>query len=287
MEKCTNWLQWLNNTRFSSMSDDEKSNFDKSLNYIRDNVLNIAQIQPNEKVIDIGTGTGLLAFGALEKINKDGLVVFSDISKECLQFCKEICEQKFPDKNAEFVYSDCSHIDFQDEYFDKVLMRSVLAHIVEKQPAINEIYRILKKGGVFAAFEPLLGTNIRYHELTNSSQIDDYEDFKNAENQIMTDKNNSLTNFDNFSLQENFEKAGFSDIQITLQDVVSKYVVKEGMVNKWFESVQSPNHKSMRDNFLNFFNEEKVDNYIKQVEKALMGKELSTCVKVAWMRVQK
>ena len=287
MEKCANWLEWLNQTRFSSMSETEKNNFDKSLEYIRDNVLSIAKINPSDKIIDIGTGTGLLAFGALEKINENGLVVFSDISKECLAFCKGVCEEKYPNKHTDFIYADCSTIDVEDDFFDKVLMRSVLAHIVEKQPAINEIYRILNKGGIFAAFEPLLGTNIRYHEITEPSQIDEYEEFKNAENEIMTDKNNSLTNFDNFTLENNFKVAGFSDIKITLQDVISKYVVTEGMVDKWFESVQSPNHRCMRDNFLKFFNEEKVDNYIRQVEKSLLGKELTTCVKVAWIRVQK
>ena len=77
MSECKNWLEWLNVTRFSSMNQEERANFSKSLFYIRDAVLESARIQPNDKILDIGTGTGLLAFGALEKID-DGLVVFSN-----------------------------------------------------------------------------------------------------------------------------------------------------------------------------------------------------------------
>ncbi len=287
MADCENWLQWLNETRFSSMSDEEKSNFDKSLNYIRDKILDFAKISPDDKIIDIGTGTGLLAFGAADIISDKGLVVFSDVSKECLAFCEEECRKKYPDKNARFVYAPCDKIPFDDNFFDKVLMRSVLAHIVDKQTAIDEIYRVLNKNGEFIAFEPLLSTNVRYHQLTNSEDIDCYAEFKVAEDEIMSDPNNSLTNFDNESLAQNLKISGFSDIQLTLQDVVSNFVVADGVVKKWFESVQSPHHCSMKDNFLKYFDENKVENYIAQVQKALLGKEISTNVKVVWIKAKK
>lgn len=287
MSNCENWLQWLNETRFSSMSEQEKENFDKSLVYIRDKVLDFAQIKPSDKVIDIGTGTGLLAFGALEKISDEGCVVFSDVSKECLAFCEEECRHKYSDKNTDFVYASCDKIPFENNTFDKVLMRSVLAHIVDKQSATDEIYRILKQGGEFIAFEPLLSTNVRYHQLTSKDEIDDYEDFKQAEDAIMSDKNNSLTNFDNDTLAQNLKQSGFSNIQLTLQDVVSNFVVAPDVVKKWFESVQSPNHPCMKDNFLKFFDENKVEKYITQVQKALLGKEISTTVKVVWVKAVK
>lgn len=287
MSSCENWLQWLNETRFSSMSEQEKENFDKSLIYIRDKVLDFAQIKPTDKVIDIGTGTGLIAFGALEKISDEGCVVFSDVSKECLAFCEEECKNKFPNKKVEFVYAPCDKLPFGENTFDKVLMRSVLAHIVDKQSATDEIFRILKTNGEFIAFEPLLSTNVRYHQLTTKDEIDDYDEFKKAEDEIMSDENNSLTNFDNETLAQNLKKSGFSNIQLTLQDVVSTFVVAPNVVNKWFESAQSPNHPCMKDNFLRFFDKDKVEHYINQVEKALLGKEISTTVKVLWIKAVK
>ena len=60
MSECENWLEWLNVTRFSSMNQEERANFSKSLFYIRDAVLESARIQPNDKILDIGTGTGII-----------------------------------------------------------------------------------------------------------------------------------------------------------------------------------------------------------------------------------
>ena len=78
--------------------------------------------------------------------------------------------------------SPCEEIALPDNSVDKALMRSVLVHIVDKQPAINEIYRILKKGGHFCCFEPIIASNTRYWELTDPKNIRLYEDFKKAEN---------------------------------------------------------------------------------------------------------
>ena len=58
---CENWSQWLNETRFSALTDDMKIQNMKWLEAVRDVVLTYAQITKNDVVLDIGTGTGYLA----------------------------------------------------------------------------------------------------------------------------------------------------------------------------------------------------------------------------------
>lgn len=51
-------------------------------------------------------------------------------------------------------------------------MRSVLVHVVNKQPAISEIYRVLKPGGKLCAFEPIIRSNTRYWEILDPMYIE-------------------------------------------------------------------------------------------------------------------
>ena len=57
---------------------------------VRDRVLDGAGLQGGETLLDVGCGEGLIGFGALER--GAGHVVFSDISDDLLDFCREAAE---------------------------------------------------------------------------------------------------------------------------------------------------------------------------------------------------
>src|SRR5215813_9608182 len=56
---------------------------------VRDKVLDKAQLRPDDTVLDVGAGDGLIAFSALERLGPDGQVIFSDISQDLLDHCQE------------------------------------------------------------------------------------------------------------------------------------------------------------------------------------------------------
>jgi len=274
-ELCKNWTEWLKKNRFAGQTPEMIAQTTRWLEAVRDVILVYADIQKYDTVIDIGTGMGLLAFKALEIQNFEGKVIFSDKFQDCLDDCKRILDETGVVSGYEMLLCPCEHIPLPEGSVHKALIRSVLVHISDKQPAINEIYRILKPGGKFCAFEPIIRSNTRYWEIIDSKEITDYDDFKKVENELMSDPLDSLCNFDDITLKENLIKAGFSIPEIKIQQVLSKYVVQPNMVPEWFNNPPSPNQPSTKERFLKYFDEAKVNRYMTEVQAYLTGREIS------------
>lgn len=275
---CKNWTQWLKETRFSALTEELKAETIQWLDSVGTAVINMAQIQPNDTVLDIGCGTGLLSFKAieiLEKLNGEGKVIFSDKFPDCLETCKGFLNENPTTVNCEFLNASCEDLKLPEGSVDKAVMRSVLVHIVDKQSAINEIFRVLKTGGYFCAFEPIIRSNTRYSELLDPQYIENYHEFKDAEAKLMSDPNDSLCNFDDFTIKNNLVKAGFSSPSTMIHTIESKYTVTREMVVPWFVSPPSPDRPSMKERFMTFFDEKKVDKYISDVQNYLTGREIS------------
>lgn len=274
-EICKNWTQWLKQNRFAGQTPEMIEQTTKWLEAVRDVILVYAEIMPHETIIDIGCGTGLLAFKALEMQDCKGKVIFSDKFQDCLDDCKKILDEAGVTQGFEMLLSPCEHIALPESSVHKALMRSVLVHVVHKQPAISEIYRILKPGGKFCAFEPVIRSNTRYWEILDPIYIEKYEDFKQVENEIMENQFDSLCNFDENTLKINLEIAGFSVPDVKVQQVASKYIVQPGMVPEWFNNPPSPGQPSTKERYLKYFDEDTVNKYMQDVQSYLTGREIS------------
>lgn len=272
---CKNWTQWLKQNRFAGQTPEMIEQTTKWLEAVRDVVLVYAEIKPYETVIDIGTGTGLLAFKALEMQDCKGKIIFSDKFQDCLDDCKRILDESGVRGGYEMLLSPCEHIALPESTVHKALMRSVLVHIVNKQLAINEVYRILKPGGKFCAFEPVIRSNTRYWEITDPMHIEKYEDFKRIENELMENPLDSLCNFDQDTIKTNLEIAGFSIPEVKVQEVRSNYIVQDGMVEQWFNNPPSPGQASTKERYLKYFDEVTVDKYMSDVQNYLTNREIS------------
>ena len=286
-EICKNWTQWLKQNRFAGQTPEMIEQTTKWLEAVRDVILVYAEIMPHETVIDIGCGTGLLAFRALELQQCMGKIIFSDKFQDCLDDCQRILDESNVTTGYEMLLSPCEHIALPASTAHKALMRSVLVHIVNKQPAISEIYRILKPGGKFCAFEPVIRSNTRYWELIDPMYIDKYEDFKKAENEMMESPLDSLCNFDEDTLKTNLEIAGFSIPDVKVQEVASKYVVQAGMVEQWFNNPPSPGQPTTKERYMKYFDEETVNRFMQDVQNYLTGREISLRSKAVFINATK
>lgn len=286
-EICKNWSNWLKKTRFSYMNELQIQQTLNWLNSIKNKVLDLADLKENQKIADFGCGSGLLGFGVLERFLDKVELIFSDKFEDCIDECKKLLNEMNIENNVKFLQSDISDIKLNSNYLDRALTRSVLVHVVQKEPVFAELFRVLKSGGYYCAFEPIIRENTRYYELLLPNEISDYFDFRKAEKEFMENPNDPLVNFSAQSLDEGLTNTGFSDVTINVGIAKSKYQPTKDAILNWFISPPSPNLKSMKERFLDYFEETKVDNYIKEVQEILSKKEITISSKTALIKAIK
>jgi arsenite methyltransferase len=120
----------------------------------REKVLDRAGLVEGETLLDVGCGEGLIGFGALER--GAGHVVFSDISDDLLDFCREAAEAAGVADLCSFVNAGAADLaGVGDASVDVVTTRSVLIYVPDKARAFGEFARVLRSGGRASLFEPI------------------------------------------------------------------------------------------------------------------------------------
>ncbi len=78
------WADWLLKHRHGG-NEEHHLKVIEHMKPVRDKVLANAKLGRGETLLDVGTGDGLIGFGAVEKVGADGKVIFSDISQQLLE----------------------------------------------------------------------------------------------------------------------------------------------------------------------------------------------------------
>ena len=110
-------------------------------------LIELVDLKPGERVLDVGTGTGAVAFDAARKVGADGCVAGIDTSPRMLKRARENAA-KSGLKNVEFRKRNSSSLDWPDESFDAVI--SCLGQPEapwDVRPAFAEWHRVLVPGG--------------------------------------------------------------------------------------------------------------------------------------------
>ena len=120
----------------------------------RDRILKLHQWKGGEKVLDVGTGLGLLMIGAAKKLNSGksyGIDIFNsyDLSGNAIEQTKVNIELEKVSGNTEVLSENILKTNFDNNYFDVIISNLCLHNLYkpeERKQACREIYRILKPG---------------------------------------------------------------------------------------------------------------------------------------------
>ncbi|MEO6837394.1 MAG: class I SAM-dependent methyltransferase [Ginsengibacter sp.] len=121
----------------------------------RDRIINLHQWKGNEKVLDVGTGLGLLMIGTAKKLDSGksyGIDIFNsyDLSDNNIDQTKNNIHLENVDDKTEIISENICKTTFSDNYFDVVVSNLCLHNIYNKEErklACKEIFRVLKTGG--------------------------------------------------------------------------------------------------------------------------------------------
>ncbi|RUM73390.1 MAG: SAM-dependent methyltransferase [Sulfurovum sp.] len=95
------------------------------------------------KVLDVGAGTGVLCRFA--RVCRDDLVLDAvDPAIGMLHYCDDAITTHV---------ARAEKLPFKDEHFDAVMTGEALHHFDDVHQALLEIYRVLKKGGLFFIYD--------------------------------------------------------------------------------------------------------------------------------------
>ena len=113
----------------------------------------VKKIKNNPKnVLDIATGTADLAIITAKYTNAE--IIGLDISDQMLKVGKEKITNKNLNSRIKLINGDAENLSFNNETFDAITVGFGVRNFENLEKGLNEIYRVIKKGGYVAILEP-------------------------------------------------------------------------------------------------------------------------------------
>ena len=113
------------------------------------NPIVLANLQKGETVLDLGSGGGIDALISAKLVGPEGIVYGLDMTDEMLELANRN-KEKMGAENVAFLKGYIEEIPLGDESVDVITSNCVINLCEDKEAAMTEAYRVLKKGGRLA-----------------------------------------------------------------------------------------------------------------------------------------
>ncbi len=185
-----------------------------------------ADLRSKHKVLDIATGTGLVAIEAAHLVGASGHVVGVDISTGMLK----VAQQKISAlglSNIEIVVADAENLDFPDNSFDRVLCCEALPFMTNLPADLRLWHRFLVPDGLIglcAHAETAFPTGVVLQKVAQRHGVElIFSDLTGTEQKCYT----------------LLEEAGFEDIEVKIEQFGS-YISLSETKGAWEGSLKHP-----------------------------------------------
>lgn len=121
-------------------------------------LLELAELQPGERVLDVACGTGNISLPATKAVGPQGRVVGVDLAEGMIAQARRKAQQMGL-ANIDLRVGDAEHLDLENGLFDAVLCGLGVLFFPDQPAAAREWHRLLRPGGrvVFSAWRQRFG----------------------------------------------------------------------------------------------------------------------------------
>lgn len=205
---------------------------------VSDKLVQLSEIQPGDKVLDIATGIGEPAVTAARKVMPNGKVIATDISPQMLEIARTRAKSFGLDGIMEFAESDGEKLDFPEPAakFDAVLSRWGLMFFPNLPSALVRIRDMLVTNGRLSAAVWSAPSKVPLLDIS----------FSTVRKQINapppppgTPGPFALADIE--SLKQSFSQAGFKDIKTDTFQIIFEFDSPESYT-KFNQAIAAPIH---------------------------------------------
>ena len=124
---------------------------EKGAQKLSQRLIELAEIKPGQRVLDIATGIGEPSITAAKVVGNGGHVLATDISRQMLANAKKRATSLRLQDIIEFRETDAENLDLANSSFDAALCRWGLMLFPNLDTAVGKIFSSLVSGGRFVA----------------------------------------------------------------------------------------------------------------------------------------
>jgi ubiquinone/menaquinone biosynthesis C-methylase UbiE len=125
-------------------------------------------LQSGQKVLDVGTGTGILIPFLRSALGPSGSITAIDYAENMVQICRT---KHAHFNNVTIKLQDVEDLDLPSASFDAIICFGFFPHIDNKVKALANLYHVLKSGGRLIIAHALSSTEIKAHHHKASSAV--------------------------------------------------------------------------------------------------------------------
>jgi len=111
------------------------------------------ELPPGAHVLEIGSGTGVVARALARKKGADVHVTGVDQSPALIRVAREICAREHLEDWLKFEVGDAHALRFGPECFDTVIAHTLISHVSDPVTVLREARRVLVPGGTLVVFD--------------------------------------------------------------------------------------------------------------------------------------